>query len=115
VPRLHNNRRALELETTEKQEQGIAKRLRILSNPEPFGFARSHQLGDVNGGVQRCVGGGGAGEDGVVAGREDEAVLAGIEDGEVERVELDGDSFRLAGGESNALPADEALEVVFAG
>src|SRR5271163_4499768 len=69
---------------------------------------------DVQDCFQRGFARGWACGDGVVAGKKLPAVLVGIEDGERERAEREGDVLRFAWGEFHPLPRGEAL-VVFAG
>ena len=81
-----------------------------LLSAEEWGF-----LFDVDGSGERRVRGGGADEEGVVAGSQGEGVTGGVEDGEVERVEGENDGLRFAGSEGDAIPCDEAPEGGFAG
>ena len=55
--------------------------------------------------VERGIVGGGAGHHFVIAGEELPGVFGGVEDGEVERVEGQGDGLRFAGCEGDALPS----------
>ncbi len=50
----------------------------------------------------------------VIAGSEYEGILRGVEDGEVERIELEGDGFRFTRSQGDAIPCNEAPEGGFA-